>query len=332
MDLDYEKPLVSICCITYNQNEYIRDALEGFLNQKTDFPYEVLIHDDASDDGTARIIEEYARRFPRIIKPVLQKENQYSKGLTNISGTFNFPRARGTYIAMCEGDDYWICPDKLQKQVDFLKAHPGCSMVFHSARVEVQGRAFTEHRMRPYKGSRKVSPQEIIDKTSGYPTASLMFYAEMVKELPDFYVQAPIADIPLQLMAAARGWAYYMDEPMCVYRLGGAASWTTQMKEGDYERKQEEYAGAMKEMYRGFDRESRGRFHEHVQRAVRRLYYLTQVNRKNFPVILAGKNRDLYKELTLRTRFFIRMESRLPGLYAGLQNWYHRSGKQRKAR
>ena len=219
--------MVSICCITYNQAAYIRDALEGFVNQETDFPYEVLIHDDASTDGTAQIIQEYADRYPERIFPILQTENQYSKGLTNVSGTFNFPRARGRYIAMCEGDDYWTDTKKLQKQVDYLEANPGCSLCFHSAKVEVQGKALTEHDMRPYKGSRMISPEEIIDKTSGYPTASLMFYREMVDALTDFYNPAPIADIPLQLLAANRGWAWYMDEPMCVYRLGGAASWTT---------------------------------------------------------------------------------------------------------
>ena len=125
--------MVSICCITYNQASYIRDALEGFVNQKTDFAYEVLIHDDASTDGTADIIREYADRYPDLIFPILQTENQYSKGLTNVSGTFNFPRARGKYIAMCEGDDYWTDDRKLQKQVDYLEANPGCSLCFHSA-------------------------------------------------------------------------------------------------------------------------------------------------------------------------------------------------------
>ena len=192
--------MVSVCCITYNQVSYIRDALEGFVNQQTDFAYEVLIHDDASSDGTAEIIREYAKRYPDRIFPILQTENQYSKGLTNVSGTFNFPRARGKYIAMCEGDDYWTDMHKLQKQVDYLEANPGCSLCFHSAKIEVQGKALTEHAMRPYMGSRMISPEEIIDKTSGYPTASLMFYREMVAELPEFYNNAPIADIPLQLV------------------------------------------------------------------------------------------------------------------------------------
>ncbi len=310
-----ETVMVSICCITYNQEEYIRDALDGFLSQETDFSYEVLIHDDASTDGTADIIREYARQYPEIIKPILQTENQYAKGLTNVSGTYNFPRAKGRYIAMCEGDDYWTDPHKLQRQTDYMEAHPDCSLVFHSACIEVQGRALTERRMRPYRRSRQVSPEEIIDKTSGYPTASLMFRADMVKILPDFYVNAPLADIPLQLMAAARGWAYYMDRPMCVYRLGGAFSWTTLMKQGDYERKQRQYYQDMKKMYRGFDRETGGRFHEVARRALARIYFLTKVNTKQYGEVLAKRNRRFYRELNLRTRFFIRFENAAPGLY-----------------
>lgn len=313
--MEEKKPLVSICVLAYNHKKYIRQALDSFLEQKTDFSFEIVIHDDASPDGTADIIREYARQYPEIIKPILQTENQYAKGLTNVSGTYNFPRAKGRYIAMCEGDDYWTDPHKLQRQTDYMEAHPDCSLVFHSACIEVQGRALTERRMRPYRRSRRVSPEEIIDKTSGYPTASLMFRADMVKILPDFYVNAPLADIPLQLMAAARGWAYYMDRPMCVYRLGGAFSWTTLMKQGDYERKQRQYYQDMKKMYRGFDRETGGRFHEVARRALARIYFLTKVNTKQYGEVLAKRNRRFYRELNLRTRFFIRFENAAPGLY-----------------
>ncbi len=323
MKENQQEIMVSICCITYNQERFIRSALDGFLRQKTSFAYEILIHDDASTDGTAQVIGQYAARYPEKIFPILQTENQYSKGLTNISGTFNFPRARGRYIAMCEGDDYWVDAGKLQRQVDFMESHPGCSLCFHSAHVKVEGRAVTERQMRPYRKSRQVSPEEIIDKASGYATASLMFRTEMVKSLPDFYVQAPIADIPLQLMAAARGWAYYMDRPMSGYHLGGASSCTTMMKQGDYKRKQEEYASAMERMYRGFDQESSGRFHGTVERAIRRLVFLTQVNTKDYSRVFHRKNREFYRELNVRTRFFLRFERTAPGLYRWLQRQFH---------
>lgn len=323
MGLHTSEPMVSICCITYNQASFIRDAIEGFINQKTDFFYEVLIHDDASTDGTAEVIQEYAENYPDLIFPILQAENQYSKGLANISGTFNFPRARGRYIAMCEGDDYWTNPYKLQRQVDYMEANPGCSLCFHSAVVEVQGRAFTERSMRPYRGSRRVSSEEMIDKSSGYPTASLLFRSGMVRKLPEFYVQAPIADIPLQLLAASRGYGYYMDELMCVYRLGGAESWTTLMKQGDYRKKQQDYAVEMRRMYQSFDEETGGRFHHTVEHAARRLVFLTHVNTKNYDEVLDRRNREFYRELNLRTRFFIRLERMAPGLYGRLWRLFH---------
>lgn len=316
---DMQSPLVSICCITYNQEPYIRDALEGFLVQRTSFPYEVLIHDDASTDGTADIIRAYANEYPAVIKPILQSENQYSQGITNVSGLFNFPRAVGKYIAMCEGDDYWTDRDKLQAQVEYMEAHPDCALCFHSAKIELVERAVTERRMRPYRRSRVVAPEELIGKKSGYPTASLLFRTEMVKALPDFYNHAPLADIPLQLLAAARGYGYYMDRDMCVYRLGGAVSWTKMMKQGNYEEKQRQYFLQMERMYQGFDQYSDGRFHGAVEMAARRIYFLTQVNTKHYEIVFAKENRRFFKELNARARFFIGMEYRLPWLYRCLE-------------
>jgi glycosyltransferase involved in cell wall biosynthesis len=126
------KPKLSICCLAYNHEPFIRACLDGFLMQKTNFPFEVLIHDDASTDGTARIIGEYAENYPGIIQPIYQIQNQYSQGI--YADKFNYERVRGEYVAMCEGDDYWTDPDKLQIQVDYLDAHPECAICFHQTR------------------------------------------------------------------------------------------------------------------------------------------------------------------------------------------------------
>lgn len=120
--------------ITYNQAKFIRQCLDGIVTQQTSFPMEVLIHDDASTDGTQEIIKEYAEKYPRLISPILQKENQYSKGV-KIDMEYNYKRARGKYIATCEGDDFWTDPHKLQRQVDILERHADYSLCCHACSV-----------------------------------------------------------------------------------------------------------------------------------------------------------------------------------------------------
>ena len=125
-----EKTKLSIICLTYNHEKFIRQALDGFVMQKTNFDFEVIIHDDASTDGTADIIREYEKKYPNIIKPIYQKENIWSKN-EPISKKYIYPKIKGEYVALCEGDDFWTDENKLQKQVDFLDTHPNYSICFH---------------------------------------------------------------------------------------------------------------------------------------------------------------------------------------------------------
>lgn len=122
---------VSVYCLAYNHEKYIRKTLEGFVNQKTNFKYEVIINDDASTDNTAKIIKEYEEKYPDIIKPIYQTENQYSKNI-KIFSTYIYPKVKGKYIAVCEGDDYWCNNNKLQKQYDYMELHNECSMCVHN--------------------------------------------------------------------------------------------------------------------------------------------------------------------------------------------------------
>lgn len=124
-----EPLMVTIRCITYNHEPYIRQCLEGFVMQKTNFRFEAIVHDDASTDGTADIIREFADKYPDIIKPIFETENQYSKHDGSIRRIMD-AHTHGKYVAICEGDDYWIDPLKLQKQVDFLDTHKNYGLVF----------------------------------------------------------------------------------------------------------------------------------------------------------------------------------------------------------
>ena len=126
---DDNRPLmVSIRCITYNHEPYIRQCLEGIVIQQTNFRFEAIVHDDASTDGTASIIKEYAEKYPEIIKPIFETENKWSKRDGSLQRIMN-EACQGKYMAICEGDDYWIDPCKLQRQIEFLETHPNFSMV-----------------------------------------------------------------------------------------------------------------------------------------------------------------------------------------------------------
>ncbi len=128
------KKIVTVITLVYNHEPYIRQCLEGIVMQKTDFFFEVLVHDDASTDSSANIIREYEEKYPDIIKPIYQTENQHSKKV-GIFKTFIYPIVKSKYIAMCEGDDYWTDPYKLQKQVDFLETHSQYDLCSHRFRI-----------------------------------------------------------------------------------------------------------------------------------------------------------------------------------------------------
>lgn len=128
------KPKVSVITLTYNQEKYIRQALDGILNQKTNFKFEVIVSDDCSIDKTAEIIREYAKKHPKMIKPILREKN--IGAAENSAQTFRI--AKGIYIALCEGDDYWTDPEKLQRQVDFLDSHPDYSVCFHPVKIHFE--------------------------------------------------------------------------------------------------------------------------------------------------------------------------------------------------
>jgi glycosyltransferase involved in cell wall biosynthesis len=220
-------PLVSISCITFNHVDYIHDCLQGFLMQETTFPVEILIHDDASTDGTADIIREYAEAFPELIKPILQTENQYSQGKPTSSN--NYRRARGQYVAICEGDDYWVDPRKLEKQVIALEKHPDIDLSIHSAyQIDYKtGVKSVIGRHREESGI--VGTGSVITREKGViPTASSLVRRSVLSDLLAFKEARPylmVGDIYLHFFGSKRGGAYYLDEPMSTYRARVPGSW-----------------------------------------------------------------------------------------------------------
>lgn len=196
--------------------------------QKTNFPYEIIIHDDASTDGTSEIVKEYADKYPDLIVPILQKENQYSKGI-KISSTYIWPRSRGKYIALCEGDDYWSDPLKLQKQFDFMEKHKDCSMCFHRAKVIIEGRK--KKSLTKGYASGVVSKKGSFFHSGGMksPTASLFIRSKFLRKLPTWYIDYGGADVSLKLILGQEGDIAYLDDVMAVHRIGTEGSWNDRM-------------------------------------------------------------------------------------------------------
>ncbi|WP_052400619.1 glycosyltransferase [Oceanobacillus jeddahense] len=225
---------VSICCTVYNHQSYIEDAITGFLTQKTNFPFEILIHDDASIDNSAIIIEKYASMYPLIIKPIIQKKNQYSQGV-RVNFTYNYLRADGKYIALCEGDDYWTDINKLQSQVDIMEKNKEIKLCIHATGVsKVVGDKIESSKIKLDDEDKIISPNEIILGGGEYGhTSSFLFEREMIIDPPHWYTAYPSGDTPMRLLAASKGSIYYLDKEMSVYRQGVSGSWTTRMKDNN---------------------------------------------------------------------------------------------------
>ncbi|GIW68028.1 MAG: hypothetical protein KatS3mg096_896 [Candidatus Parcubacteria bacterium] len=207
------EPLVTIACITYNHAKYIRDAIEGFLMQKTTFPIEIRIFDDASTDGTQEIIKEYAEKDDRIIT-FLMTENQWSKGKYGLIDWI-FPSAKGKYIALCEGDDYWTDPYKLQKQVDFLEANKDYVLVYGLTKeIDLNGtETITNINDKDTTGI-----EELLERGWFIRTGSIMFRNNLITQFPEWYFNFKYGDYMLQVLLAQYGKIKKLDFISSVYR------------------------------------------------------------------------------------------------------------------
>ena len=217
---------VSVLCATFNHEEYLRQTLDSFIAQKTDFLFEVLVNDDASTDSTAEILREYAERYPEIIRPFYQKENLYSRRM-NVYDLVFFPACRGEYIAVCEGDDYWNDPEKLQLQVNWLDAHPEYSACVHNSIGH-----FTDQ---PDKvlfakdGDRDIPFEQVVQGMShAYHTSSILARREFILNPPDYrdvaYHQGYFTDYAIGVRLGLSGKVRFLDRCMSVYRIGSNPS------------------------------------------------------------------------------------------------------------
>lgn len=240
------KVMVSICCAVYNHLPYLKQAIDGFLAQKTTFDYEIIISDDVSTDGSRELLREYQKKFPEKIRVLFQEKNQYSKGKKIIFDIL-IPEARGKYIAICEGDDYWVDPNKLQKQFDIMERETSCVFCVHkvqdvNADGELLGNMYPPEEM----PEGLIVQQDFIRMLFApsrywFHTSSFFLRASEVKRFdgiyPAFIKQSGVGDVPLTWLLANCGDVYYIDSEMSCYRRDLSGSWSVRMQRRDYRRR-----------------------------------------------------------------------------------------------
>lgn len=241
-----EKVMVSICCAVYNQKKFISQALNSFLNQKTDFIFEILVNDDASTDGTKDILKEYELKYPEIIKVVYQKENQYSQGKKIVMDLL-FPRVKGKYIALCEGDDYWGDEYKLQSQFDALERNKDCIISVHDVHdVSENGTLLSNIYPDITIEQTVIKTNEFFHMTLNpykylFHTSSFFFQKNCILELknamPVFIQESGVGDVPLIWFLVNKGNIYYINKIMSFYRRDTSGSWSKRMQNREYRKK-----------------------------------------------------------------------------------------------
>lgn len=215
---------LSICCVTFNHSSYIEKCIEGFLNQETDFEFEILIFDDASKDNNQEILQNFAQKN-KSIKLFLQNENQWSKGKFGLL-THLFPAVKGKYIAFCEGDDFWEDPHKLQRQVDFLEKNDGYVISFHEVeKIDSYGQSMNQKVLGEVR-HKDLSKEELI-KGELVPTVSAVIRADLIKDFPEVPENLVNGDTFLFAILGQFGKAHFHDDIQpAKYRIHGGGVWT----------------------------------------------------------------------------------------------------------
>lgn len=259
-------PIVSVICTTYNQKDYIEKALSSIVSQKTSFLFEVIVHDDASTDGTSDIIKEFEREYPELVKPIYEFENQYSQGI-NIFLECCLPYCNGKYIAICEGDDYWIDDHKLQKQYDIMERNMQLDTCACRASVICDIDETEIYEIRPQKHDSILSIEAVILGGGRYlATASLLFRKKLFNSLMPFE-RILFFDYTSQIKGALRGGIYYLDDKMTVYRSESKGSWSVRV-----EKNKDKIASHLEkemEMLRQFDYDTNKEFHEVIEKRLK---------------------------------------------------------------
>ena len=322
VELMQDEIMVSIHCLAYNHEKYIAQTLESFLKQKTSFKYEVLIHDVASTDNKANIIRKYENMYPNIIKPIYQTENQYKKK-TGIWRTYQLPRVKGKYVAVCEGDDYWIDEYKLQKQVEYMEANPECTLTFHNAIVvDTEGQTLQESFLPKnefyscyFRDVSSVYTTDDMIKLDFAPTNSLMFRTRDVNKYIDFYHMRDrvCGDLIMRILYSSFGYAYYFSDKMSAYRMGVADSASQRANSSD-EAKIKTLNGHL-EILNDFDQYTNHQYKQSIEEIKKLKIFLHYFDKGSTLICRKDEYRIFWKRASIKTRIGFYFRAHFVNIY-----------------
>lgn len=224
MNLD-DKIKISVLCFVYNHEKYLDKCLSAIMAQNTSVRYEVIVHDDCSTDGTRDIIRRYYEEYPDIIVPIFEAQNLYSQGI-NIGREIVYPRIRGKYIAMCEGDDYWCDENKLQLQYEYMEGHPECAGCFHNTRWNNLLKREKNHLFNSWQIIYELTPRDVIVRKDGSVHTSSFFFRSQYYLKPDFTYKYCWGDYSTLCMLMMKGTLVCIPKVMSVYNYGTESSYT----------------------------------------------------------------------------------------------------------
>lgn len=313
------EPLVTVILPTHNHKPFIAQAIESVLMQQTEYPFDILLHDDASTDGTADICRDYAAKYPDKIVLIAQTVNQYTID-RRIQSHILIPRVNAKYTAILDGDDFWTDPLKLQKQVSYLEAHPDCTLCIGGADlVEADGKVVGH--VRPYDIDRIVDPEDMIRGGGGFnATNTIVMPTQLLKDLPKFADYVEAEDIPFQLLGVLSGYAYYIADTLMAYRVAVPGSWSTR-----------QYASAMETRIKtsrdlialneGYDAFSGGKYHEAFAHAIRYQEFLILTYQHRIREAMQPPYRFFYDRLSPKRKIRLWGEKYLTGVTTRYIAW-----------
>lgn len=308
------EPVISIICNTFNQEKYIAEALDSFLIQKVNVPFEILVHDDASTDKTPEIIRKYEGKYPDIIKPIYQNENQYSNGVC-ITPEIQIPRAKGKYIAFCEGDDYWTDENKLQIQLDFMEENPDYTLCCHAYSMVNKDGSLIENRF-DFSNDCDVPMKKLIGNQLLLPQFATHFLrTDCISKFTGEFLGKKSQDTVIRIFCATYGKIRYINKNMSCYRRFTEGSWT--MRVGQDAKKMAEQIRSYIPFLEKLNGHTDFMYDADIQREIDDRYFKSDLLENNYK---AAKKRKAYKEAPLKRKVYITIGSMCPWIINKIRN------------